>query len=74
MCVCVCVCVNLGIHVKLEHRHRLLQSRGAAEGIWLKGEYVMWCFMIGALEQILLKVKVKQSCYRPGVAQRVPGS
>jgi len=23
---------------------------------------------------IKVKVKVKQSCYRPGVAQRVPGS
>jgi len=28
----------------------------------------------GALSQSTVKVKVKQSCYRPGVAQRFPGS
>jgi hypothetical protein len=29
---------------------------------------------IGKLQIFVTALKVKQSCYRPGVAQRVPGS
>ena len=32
------------------------------------------CYIISVIFIIGLKVKVKQSIYRPGVAQRVPGS
>jgi hypothetical protein len=39
-------------------------------GVVLCGDKVMMTLE----DDLLLKVKVKQSCYRPGVAQRVPGS
>jgi hypothetical protein len=35
----------------------VLEGRGGAKVFWLKGECVMGRFMIGALEQTLLKVK-----------------
>ena len=50
-------------------------SRGAAADVRLRPRGYWDRQYVKSTElNIKVKVKVKQSCYRPGVAQRVPGS
>jgi hypothetical protein len=63
MCVCVCVCVSLLV-LDMKQVDKTFPN-WSAKFRNEYGEYSLWD---------VKKKKGKQSRYRPGVAQRVPGS